>query len=412
MSAVLVLGLVAAFGGADLVDLDVFFPQVGIGYVDGHIVVRAPASTQAEYLTIASRNAWRAVVVVGRRLVDGKAGAQYPLLVDFVRRTNGMSPGVVPILVFLDGLECRTCKLRWDIVLHGDVFQTAPASPGATGVQGPLVIEFVGDREIDRFRCLDLQCRIELVTVERSDQRGADASFAFQLVVDHRVVGQAETGAVGGLDQDADVVTHGGIVTLDLYLSVLTTQERGGRQVRAQFALDAVDGRAKTDRDLVVEGVADGWLEGDYLDMALLAPVTCSVTIAVVGHQAKRYVDAEAYAPVVVDRFDVVTHGHTNERHHVAIGFPPKVATRARDVGLGDDSCATHGYLFALEARHAGRVAKHGAGIFGRRRTSRETCPHAADALLVQRETCGKQLAGSKSNGNAEGGFEHYFFHY
>ena len=76
------------------------------------------------------------------------------------------------------------------------------------------------------------------------------------------------------------------------------------------------------------------------------------------------------------------------------------------------DSRATHGDLFALEARHARRVAIHRAGIFGRRRTSRKPGSHAADALFVQRETCGEQLAGSKCNGYAEGGFEHYFFHY
>ncbi|MNP07157.1 hypothetical protein D3C76_991720 [compost metagenome] len=146
--------------------------------------------------------------------------------------------------------------------------------------------------------------------------------------------------------------------------------------------------------------------------MTLLAPVAGGVVAAVVGDQAEGHVDAETDTPVIVDRLHVVTHRNADHRHHVTIGFPPEVAARARDIGLGDDGGAAHGDLFAFEAGHAGRVAKHGAGIIGRRRTSRETCPHAADALFVQGEAAGEQLAGSKRNGYAEGGFEHYFFHY
>jgi hypothetical protein len=54
---------------------------------------------------VAGRNAWRAVVVVGRRLVDGEAGTQGPLLVHLVGRTNGVGPGVMPVLLFGDGLN-------------------------------------------------------------------------------------------------------------------------------------------------------------------------------------------------------------------------------------------------------------------------------------------------------------------
>lgn len=80
----------------------------------------------------------------------------------------------------------------------------------------------------------------------------------------------------------------------------------------------------------------------------------------------------------------------------------PEVAAWARYVGLGDDGSAAHGELFALEAGHAGRVAIHSAGIFGRGRAPRKTGSHAADTLFVQREPGGEQLAGSKRNSYAE----------
>ncbi|MNN51654.1 hypothetical protein D3C81_1663110 [compost metagenome] len=129
----------------------------------------------------------------------------------------------MPVLLFADGLERRTCQRCRNIVLHGDVFQAAPAGPGATCVQGPLVVELMGDRKVDRFRCLDLQAGVELVAVEGADQWCADPGLAFELVVDHGVVGQADTGTVSGLHQDTDVVTDGGIVALDLDFAVVAS---------------------------------------------------------------------------------------------------------------------------------------------------------------------------------------------
>ncbi len=271
----------------------------------------------------------------------------------------------------------------------------------------------MGDREVDRLWSLDLQRGIELAAAERADQGVVDLGVALELVVDHRMVGQADAGAVGGLHQDTDVVADSGIVTFDLHFAVIEAGRARVEGVGTQFTLDAVDGRTEANRNLVVEGIADSRLERDDLDVALFAPVACGVTAAVVGYQAERHVNAEADAPVIVDRFDVVTHWYANHRHHVTIGFPWQwAAARTRNVRFGDDGCAAHGDLLALQARHTGRVAIHRAGIIGSGRTTRETCPHAADALFVEGKAGSEQLTGSESNGYAEGGFEHCFFHY
>ncbi|SPO60043.1 protein of unknown function, partial [Pseudomonas inefficax] len=380
MSAVLVLGLVAAFQRTFrrrvrlIVDLGVLFPQVGVGDIDGHVVVRAPTGTKADRFTVTGRNARRAIMVVGGRLVDGEACTQGPLLVHLVGSTNGVCPGVVPVLLFGDGLQwvARRC-----FVLDNDTLQAAPARPGATRIQGPMVIQLMGDREVHRLWRLDFQAGVELAAETSKSDRVGNTGIAFKLVVDHRVVGQTQAGTVCGLYKNADVVADGSVVALDLDFAIRATAQKPGEglavQVRAQLTLDAVDGRAKTDRHLVVEGIADGWLEGDNLDLALLAPVTRRVAAAVVGDQAVWHVNAEANAPVVIDRLDIVTHGHAHDRDHVAIGFPPEIATTARNIGFGYHGRTTHGDLFAVPARHACGVAIHSAGIFGRRRTSRET---------------------------------------
>ena len=53
------------------------------------------------------------------------------------------------------------------------------------------------------------------------------------------------------------------------HFAVVTAQGLNIRHLRGQFAIDAVDSRAKTDRNFVIEGVADGWLEGDHLYFGL-----------------------------------------------------------------------------------------------------------------------------------------------
>ncbi|MNH11815.1 hypothetical protein D3C79_713390 [compost metagenome] len=321
-----------------------------------------------------------------------------------------MCPGVVPVLLFADGAELAGQRWR-HFVLHGDRFQAAPAGPGAARVEGPLVIQLVGDREIDGFRGFDFQFGVKLAAAERADQGRVDLGVAFELVVDHRVVGQAQARLVGGLNQDADVVADGSVVALDLHFTIVAARGERVDGVGAQFAFDFVNGRAETDRDLVVEGIADSRLEGDDFNVAFLAPVAAGSFVLILGHQAERGVDTEANAPVLIDGLDVEAHRNAHERNHVTVGRTAREAA-ARDIGLGDHGCGADSDLLTFQARHTGRVAEYGAGIIGRRRTTRETCAHAADTLFVEGKAAGEQLSRGESDGEAERGFEHYFFHY
>ncbi|MNP01196.1 hypothetical protein D3C76_930010 [compost metagenome] len=113
-----------------------------------------------------------------------------------------------------------------------------------------------------------------------------------------------------------------------------------------------------------------------------------------------------------IDWLDVEAHWNADGWNHVAVIAAAEGATTVLDVGFGKNGCATHGDLLAFQARHTGRVAEYGAGIIGRRRTTRETCAHAADALFVEGKAAGEQLSRGECDGEAERGFEHYFFHY
>ena len=108
VSAVFILGAVVAterwFG---VVNLDRLFFQVRVSHVDNEVVIDGIASTQAENRTVASRDARRAIFIVGRRLVPSQTGTQDPLLVQLIRSTDGVCPGIVPILLFGDGAKQR-----------------------------------------------------------------------------------------------------------------------------------------------------------------------------------------------------------------------------------------------------------------------------------------------------------------
>ncbi|MNP01798.1 hypothetical protein D3C76_936260 [compost metagenome] len=272
----------------------------------------------------------------------------------------------------------------------------------------------MSDREVHRFRCGQVQRSVVLlirVLADQAQQAVVDLGVAFELVLHFRVVGQADTRAVGGLNQNADVVAQRSVVTFDLDLAV--RRGLGDRQVRFQGAVDAVDGRAETDGDLVVEGVADSRLQGDDFNFALAAEVTAGKVVLVVGDQAEWCVHADTECPVVVDWFDVVTHRHAHERDHVTfVGTAVRTGAGVTDVSVRVDECNTAGHLFALDAGHAGRVASNGGCVVGRGRSPGKTCPHPADALFVEGKATCEDLGGCQGNGEANGGFEHYFFHY
>ncbi|MOA07974.1 hypothetical protein D3C78_1277060 [compost metagenome] len=116
-------------------------------------------------------------------------------------------------------------------------------------------------------------------------------------------------------------------------------------------------------------------MQGDDLDFALAAEVTTLKAVFVVGYQAERGVYANTEGPMVVDWLDVVTHGHGDERNHVAVIAATIVRGGAcvADVSVCVDHRNTAGDLFALDARHAGRVAKNGGCVVGRGRSPGKT---------------------------------------
>src|SRR5690606_31541502 len=106
--------------------------------------------------------------------------------------------------------------------------------------------------------------------------------------------------------------------------------------------------------------------------ITLVRVVTTLEVALVIGHQAERCVDAEAECDLVVQRFDVVTHGHACDGHHVTvIAARNRTARRAGadpvDIAFGVNGRGTDVELATLEAGHAGRVAEHGAGVIGGR---------------------------------------------
>ena len=84
------------------------------------------------------------------------------------------------------------------------------------------------------------------------------------------MVGQAPVQSVGNAEQHAQVVTVGNVVPFNFHISVRhggqSRVEGGG--VVGQFTRDVIDGRAKAHRNAIVEGVADGGLNGDNLHHA------------------------------------------------------------------------------------------------------------------------------------------------
>ncbi|MNY15757.1 hypothetical protein D3C86_1489850 [compost metagenome] len=272
----------------------------------------------------------------------------------------------------------------------------------------------MSDREVHRFRGGQVQRGIVLLVRVLADQAQhvvVDLGVALELVLHFRVVGQADTSAVGGLNQDTDVVAQSSVVTLDLDFTVRCQRVQG--YVRFELAVDTVNGRTEADRHLVVEGIADSWLQGDDLDFALAAEVTAGKAVFIVCYQTERCVYAETDRPLVIEWLDVIAHRHAHERDHVTfVGAAVRTRAGIADVGVCVDECNTAGYLFAFEARHAGRVANNGGCVVGRRRSPGKTSTHPADALFVQGKATCKDLGGCHGNGEANGGFEHYFFHY
>ncbi|MNE75832.1 hypothetical protein D3C80_1720290 [compost metagenome] len=154
-------------------------------------------------------------------------------------------------------------------------------------------------------------------------------------------------------------------------------------------------------------------MQGDDSNFTLAAEVTTGKVVLVVGDQAEWCVHAYTEGPLVIDWLDVIAHRHAHEGDHVAfVGAAVRTGAGITDVGVRVDKCNAAGHLFAFEARHAGRVANNCGCVIGRRRSPGKTCPHPADALFVEGKATCEDLGGCQGNGEANGGFEHYFFHY
>ena len=80
-----------------------FFTPIGMGHIQGHVGSNFIAGTQAENAAIAAGSAWSAMCIVGRRFIKCQACTQNPLRIDPIRGANRVSPGVVPVLILLDG---------------------------------------------------------------------------------------------------------------------------------------------------------------------------------------------------------------------------------------------------------------------------------------------------------------------
>ncbi len=179
------------------------------------------------------------------------------------------------------------------------------------------------------------------------------------------MVSQAQTSGVGSLHQDAGIEADCGVIAFDLHLAVITARCCGVQCCRGQFTVDAVDGRAETDGNLVIECIADSWLEGHDLDVTLVAPVAAGEAFFVISDQAERDVHAQTKCPVIIDRFDVIAHWHADHRNHVTVVAAAECAATVVDVGLGNHGCGADADLFAFDSGHAGRVAEYGACIIG-----------------------------------------------
>ena len=183
------------------------------------------------------------------------------------------------------------------------------------------------------------------------------------------MVSQTYPRGVGSLYQDTGVEAQGGIVTLDFYIAVACPGQRVGGQSKLGFKStgNAVDGRAKTNRHAIIEGIADGWLQGNNLHFAFAAKATALEAAFVVGHKAERGINAEADCPLVIQLVGVKAHRNACERHHVTFVGALDAAIGILDIGRSINNSDTACYLLAAEAGHTGRVTKNGTGIVGRR---------------------------------------------
>ena len=133
----------------------------------------------------------------------------------------------------------------------------------------------------------------------------------------------------------------------------------------AAIAADAVDGGAKTDRDTVIDLIAQGGLQGDNLHLAVQAVRTALERVLIIADDAEGRIDTDTGVPAVVERGYQVAKGYYRVGHHIAVIAAGGNALRVVDIGLGEDGRKTTADFSSVQPGHTGGVAKQGAGVLG-----------------------------------------------
>ena len=176
------------------------------------------------------------------------------------------------------------------------------------------------------------------------------------------MIGQAPANLVSNLHQHTGVETVASVITLDIDLRVASQR---CQRLAGQFAADAVDGGAKTDRDTVIDLIAQGGLQGDNLHLAVQAVRTALERVLIIADDAEGRIDTDTGVPAVVERGYQVAKGYYRVGHHIAVIAAGGNALRVVDIGLGEDGRKTTADFSSVQPGHTGGVAKQGAGVLG-----------------------------------------------
>ncbi len=390
-------------------DIGSVFTQIRVSHIQRHILVDVPTRAKRQDLAVPNRDTHGTVSIGSGRTIEGKACTQGNSRRDLISRTEGERPGVRPVLFFGDSTQTRVQQGRNTLVLDNDFLQLAPAGPRSTGIECPLIVQLVGQGQVSRFRRGEIQAAIVgLIDVDQwagwnLDGQIGNAGTALELIFNLGAIVKTQRQALSHINQHADVVTVRDVVTAHIYLGIAG---RGTRQnVAGELTVDLVDGRTKTNRDTIVELVAQRRLHCDNLNGTLQTVVAALEAALVVADDAEGHVNAQTEMPVIIERGNVVAERHSREGDHVTV-VGTRESAAALDVSFCVDDGKTTAYLGAVELRHTCRVAEHCAGVLSRRGTTGKTGSHAARALLVDGKTVSGCVARYRSNSYGKRCFE------
>src|SRR5690348_6210099 len=108
---------------ADVVYVAVIHKQMGVADVELHVRRGRVAGADRDPAARAIRDTWIAREITGRGLVEGKAAAQGPLVVELVVHAYRAEPGIAPLVGDIDR------RLRWIGEGDRELIERTPASP-------------------------------------------------------------------------------------------------------------------------------------------------------------------------------------------------------------------------------------------------------------------------------------------